>query len=320
MRSTITNQTWADYEKHPHSSYYFYWSNRNFAAHAWFHSNDDWLTTPWPNLLIIQPLKNRIFSNHKLVCKKANLLRLCDTTRRVMEEFTIQIPLTQKQKCTNAQDLSCTLWQILRTTYQNAAFNKPSHLRPCFTKPNSISPQKSQKWGDLYEWTWRTWGRIWSSSIVVLAVSHTNIQTRFRYYFLNTITTWLASVQQLAAIFCIFSRTGSVCPRQTFAICEACFYSLDTLSVVTNQQHQRSSIIYTNIRHIWEKQRNTTNRILLSLLNTQNINKMLTEMSSPDKTTSTRVPSTMSLADVISRKTFWSKASWRNSKILSRRL
>jgi len=48
--------------------------------------------------------------------------------------------------------------------------------------------------------------------------------------------------------------------------------------------------------------------------------KTVAEMTSPDRTTSTRVPSTMSLADVTSRKTFWSNASWRNNKILSRRL
>ena len=36
--------------------------------------------------------------------------------------------------------------------------NLPSHLRPWRTKPKSISPQKSQNVGALYEWTFRLWG------------------------------------------------------------------------------------------------------------------------------------------------------------------
>ena len=40
----------------------------------------------------------------------------------------------------------------------------PSHLSPCRTIPNSSSPQKSQKVGDLQECTKRECGRITSSS------------------------------------------------------------------------------------------------------------------------------------------------------------
>ena len=61
----------------------------------------------------------------------------------------------------------------------------PSHLRPCLTRPNSISPQKSQKWGDLYEWTNSRWGRICSSSMVAWAAhtrahAHTHARTHAR--------------------------------------------------------------------------------------------------------------------------------------------
>lgn len=45
----------------------------------------------------------------------------------------------------------------------------PSHLRPCRTRPHSISPQWSQKAGARYEWTNRQWGRIWKSSTVAEA-------------------------------------------------------------------------------------------------------------------------------------------------------
>lgn len=55
---------------------------------------------------------------------------------------------------------------------------KPSHFSPCFTSPHSISPQKSQKCGDLYEWTRRSWGRISSSSgSVSAAVQFTTHKT-----------------------------------------------------------------------------------------------------------------------------------------------
>jgi len=52
----------------------------------------------------------------------------------------------------------------------------PSHLSPCLTRPNSISPQKSQKCGDRYEWTCRSWGRISSSSGTVSATTHSEHQ------------------------------------------------------------------------------------------------------------------------------------------------
>lgn len=45
----------------------------------------------------------------------------------------------------------------------------PSHLSPCLTRPNSISPQWSQKAGARYECTLRAWGRIWKSSNVAAA-------------------------------------------------------------------------------------------------------------------------------------------------------
>lgn len=45
----------------------------------------------------------------------------------------------------------------------------PSHLSPCLTSPNSISPQWSQKAGARYECTLSAWGRIWKSSKVAAA-------------------------------------------------------------------------------------------------------------------------------------------------------
>lgn len=43
-------------------------------------------------------------------------------------------------------------------------FSSPSHLSPCLTSPNSISPQWSQKAGARYECTLSACGRIWKSS------------------------------------------------------------------------------------------------------------------------------------------------------------
>lgn len=45
----------------------------------------------------------------------------------------------------------------------------PSHLSPCLTSPNNISPQWSQKAGARYECTLSAWGRIWKSSKVAAA-------------------------------------------------------------------------------------------------------------------------------------------------------
>lgn len=49
----------------------------------------------------------------------------------------------------------------------------PSHLSPCLTSPNSISPQWSQKAGARYECTLSAWGRIWKSSKVAAAKRET---------------------------------------------------------------------------------------------------------------------------------------------------
>lgn len=51
----------------------------------------------------------------------------------------------------------------------NAICASPSHLSPCLTSPNNISPQWSQKAGARYECTLSAWGRIWKSSKVAAA-------------------------------------------------------------------------------------------------------------------------------------------------------
>lgn len=68
-------------------------------------------------------------------------------------------------------------WVLVRRNVRNIsnclintfALFSPSHLSPCRTNPNSISPQWSQKAGARYECTFRAWGRIWKSSDVAAA-------------------------------------------------------------------------------------------------------------------------------------------------------
>ena len=109
------------------------------------------------------------------------------------------------------------------TVQHTLASNAPSHLRPCFTKPNSISPQKSQKCGDLYECTWRTWGRICSSSIVVLAVGNAN-----KHAFVE--------------LDSLFVQPGSQPHEQSHS-----------LSIVSVTQFNRQSTVQNSTRHVTDQ-------------------------------------------------------------------
>lgn len=67
------------------------------------------------------------------------------------------------------------LWttsKCLSYSHVISPFSSPSHLSPCLTSPNSISPQWSQKAGARYECTLSAWGRIWKSSNVAAAKRH----------------------------------------------------------------------------------------------------------------------------------------------------